>query len=310
MACGSRQWPGAWFPPIRLYDVSKFSVSQLTAVLIAALVSVSVTGQELLFKSGVDRVTVAVVARDRHGRPMTGLSAGDFEILADGESRQILDFRNSEAAVSVALLIDASGSMRIAPKVQLSTDVARLLLASLSEGVDEAGLFVFDTAVRNTQPFTSEFESVRSAIDAIQFYGSTSLYDAIAKTSSELSLRAGRRAIVVLTDGVDTSSRLTAAQVSDVASGIDMPLYIVSVGGATGDAAGNLSDLARLSGGAFLPVKTASDGSVVARQIVTDLRHQYVLAFEPYPAPGWHQIEVRATRRVTLQARSGYWIDR
>ena len=279
-------------------------------MLIAGLVSVSVTGQELVFKSGADRVTVAVVARDRHGRPMTGLSAGDFEILADGESRQILDFRNDEAAVSVALLIDASGSMRIAPKLQLSTDVARLLLASLSEGVDEAGLFVFDTAVRNPHPFTSAFESVRSALDTIHPYGSTSLYDAIAKTSYELSLRPGRRALVVLTDGVDTSSRLTAAQVADVASGIDMPVYIVSVGGSAGDVAGNLSDLARLSGGALLPVKTSSDGSVVTRQIVTDLRHQYVLAFEPHPAPGWHQIEVRAARRVTLQARSGYWIDR
>jgi VWFA-related protein len=281
-----------------------------TAGLIAGLVSVSVAGQELVFKSSADRVTVAVVARDRHGRPMTGLSAGDFEILADGESRKILDFHNGEDAVSVALLVDASGSMRIAPKLQLSVDVARLLLATLKEGVDEAGLFVFDTAVRNSHPFTSEFESIRVALDTIHPYGSTSLYDAIAKTSYELSLRPGRRALVVLTDGVDTSSRLTAAEVSDVASGIDMPVYIVNVGGSAGDAAGNLADLARLSGGAFLPVRNASDGSVATRQIVTDLRHQYVLAFEPHPAPGWHQIEVRAARRVTLQARSGYWIDR
>jgi VWFA-related protein len=148
--------------------VSRISVSLLTtAALLAGLVSVSVTGQELLFKSSAERVTVAVVARDRHGRPMTGLSQGDFEILADGESRKILDFHNGEDAVSVALLFDASGSMRIAPKLQLSTDVVRLLLATLTAGVDEAGLFVFDTAVRNTQPFTSEFESIRVALDTI-----------------------------------------------------------------------------------------------------------------------------------------------
>jgi hypothetical protein len=89
-----------------------------------------------------------------------------------------------------------------------------------------------------------------------------------------------------------------------------MPVYIVSVGGPTADTAGNLSDLARLSGGAFYSLRTAADPAIVTRQIVTDLRHQYVLAFEPHAEPGWHQIEVRAARRGTLQTRSGYWIDR
>jgi hypothetical protein len=98
-----------------------------------------------------------------------------------------------------------------------------------------------------------------------------------------------------------------------------MPVYIVAAGKSTDglstqrtanpeDASVNLRDLARWSGGAFYATATAADSSGVARQIIADLRHQYLLAFEPKSSPGWHRIEVRAHQRMTLQARSGYWI--
>src|SRR4029079_4408103 len=100
---------------------------------------------------------------------------------------------------------------------------------------------------------------------------------------------------------------------------IDMPVYVVAVGRSpeefnadrtarSEDASANLSDLAAWSGGAFFAVPTAADGGVAARNIITDLRHQYLLAFEPDSLPGWHRIEVRARQRPTLQARSGYWV--
>ena len=299
------------------------SASRLAAstLLVGVLVCGSAAGQQLTFKSGAERVTVAVVARDRNGRPMTGLSPADFELLDDGQPRKILDFRSDASAVSVALLLDTSGSMRIPPKLQLSTKVGHLLLASMSEGLDEAGLFVFDKTVRTAQPFTTEFDRLRSALASVHPFGSTSLYDAIAETAQQLSTRAGRRALVVLTDGVDTSSQRTAAEVSSIASTVDMPVYVVAIGRSTeelsagrtakaDDAPGNgtLTDLARWSGGAFYAAATVADGSVAVRQIVADLRAQYLLAFEPASLPGWHRTEVRARQRLTLQARSGYWI--
>lgn len=70
----------------------------------------------------------------------------------------------------------------------------------------------------------------------------------------------------------------------------------------------DLTDLARWSGGMFYGVANVADGSIAARQIVDDLRHQYLLAFEPDSKLGWHRIEVRARQRATLQARSGYWV--
>jgi Ca-activated chloride channel family protein len=274
--------------------------------------------QQPSFKSSAELVTVAVVARDRHGRPVKDLLASDFEILDDGQRRSIRDFQIGGSTVSIALLIDTSGSMKLPPKFELSTGVATMLLASLSEGADEAGLFTFDKVLHFAHPFTTEFAGLRSAIQSAPAFGSTSLYDAIAETAQQLSTRPGRRALVVVTDGVDTSSRLTPQQVSAIASSIDMPVYVVAVGKPLEPRAGghtppavdsaNLSDLARWSGGAFYAVATPADGSVATKQIAMDVRHQYLLAFEPDSLPGWHRIDVRARQQPTLQARSGYWV--
>ena len=163
-----------------------------TLVLACSSPESRVAAQELIFRSSAERVTVAVVARDRNGRPSTALSAADFEVRDDGRSRKILDFRNEASAISVALLLDSSGSMRIGPKLQRAKDVAHLLLASMNEGVDEAGLFVFDKTVRAAQPFTSNFDPLRSTLATVNPFGSTSLYDAIAETAQELARRPGR----------------------------------------------------------------------------------------------------------------------
>ena len=276
------------------------------------------SAQQPVFRTSAERVTVAVVARERNGRPMTGLSAADFQILDDGQPRTILDFRSDLSPISLALLLDTSGSMHVGRKLERASEVGHFLLASMSEGIDEAALFVFDKGVRPAHPFTGEFDRLRSALTAERAFGATSLYDAIAETSRQVAVRPGRRALVVLTDGVDTSSQLTAAEVSGIASSIDMPVYLVAVGGSLGiseepapkpgQVSADLTDLARWSGGMFYQVMTPAEGSLAARQIVADLRHQYLLAFEASAAVGWHRIEVRARQRVTVQARSGYWV--
>jgi Ca-activated chloride channel homolog len=267
----------------------------------------TLSAQQPVFRSSAERVTVAVVVRDRDGRPMRNLSEADFEVTDDGQFREILDFRNDVSPVSIGLLLDTSGSMHIGGKLDRASEVGHLLLSSMSEGTDEAALFVFDKTVRTAQPFTSDFDRVRASFGPVNPWGATSLYDAIAETAQQLSKRPGRRAMVVLTDGVDTSSQLTPQEVSGIASTIDMPVYVVAVGTSVTEG-GELTNLARWSGGMLYGVSNAADGSVVARQIVSELRHQYLIAFEPSSSVGWHRIDVRSRQRVTLQARSGYWV--
>jgi VWFA-related protein len=266
----------------------------------------SLAAQQPLFRSSAERVTVAVVARDQYGRPIGGLSQADFEVTDDGQRRTILDFRNEVSPISVGVLLDSSGSMHIGGKLERAREVGHFLLSSMSEGTDEAALFVFDKVVRTVQPFTGEFDKVRSSLASVHPFGSTSLYDAIAETAQQLSTRPGRRALIVLTDGVDTSSQLTPQEVSGIASAIDMPVYVVAV--ETAATEGELTQLARWSGGMLHGVSNTADGSVVARQIVSELRSQYLIAFESSSSVGWHRIEVRSRQRATLQARSGYWV--
>jgi Ca-activated chloride channel family protein len=267
----------------------------------------ALSAQQPVFRSSAERVTVAVVVRDRDGRPIRNLTAADFEVTDDGDVRKILDFRNDVSHVSVGLLLDSSGSMHIGAKLKRAGEVSHHLLSSMNEGTDEAALFVFDKVVRTVQPFTNEFDSLRSSFARVHPWGSTSLYDAIAETAQQLSKRPGRRAIIVLTDGVDTSSQLTPQAVSGIASTIDMPIYVVAVE-TTPTEGGELTNLARWSGGMLYGVSSTADASIAARQIVSELRHQYLIAFEPSSSVGWHRIDVRSRQRATLQARSGYWV--
>jgi hypothetical protein len=124
---------------------------------------------------------------------------------------------------------------------------------------------------------------------------------------------------VVFTDGVDTRSRQTAEQVSAIASGIDIPVYIVAVMSAVddprrereGEVGGPLTNLARLTGGEFFTTSAPAHASVAARQIVEELRHQYLLAFEASTRPGWRPLEVRARDSdLTVRARAGYRVGK
>jgi Ca-activated chloride channel family protein len=271
------------------------------------------------FRSSVDRVSVAAVVRDKRGRFARNLRKEDFVLEEAGTRREILEFHSEEnASVRVALLFDVSGSMRMATRLENARQAARHVLAAMKLGADEAAVFSFDMNLQSLQPFTADASAIESALGRVQPYGQTSLYDAIANTSRRVAERAPgdtrRRAVVVFTDGMDTSSELRPEQVSAIASEIDVPVYVITVvsqvdrDGATVDApAGPLRALARWTGGDLFVTSSPAHESVAARQIVDELRHQYVLAFNASPTKGWHPLDVKTKDRdLTVRARSGY----
>jgi VWFA-related protein len=153
-------------------------------------------------------------------------------------------------------------------------------------------------------------------------FGETSLRDAIALAAERVGQREGRRrAVAVLTDGNDTASRLNAEAVAGIASAIDVPVYIIGVvasidnpsadtatpGADRAWLAGSLDDLAVRTGGRVFVVSTPGQRSAAARQIVEELRHQYLMAFESSGRPGWHPLVVRTRDRdLVVRARNGY----
>jgi len=277
------------------------------------------------FRSSVDVVSVSAVVRDKKGRFVGNLKQKDFIVAESGRTRPILDFHaQSDGPVKLALLFDISGSMRVGTKAVDAVQTARVLLSALKPG-DEAALFSFDTGLDRVTTFTSDVQSLIAALDHLnQPFGQTSIYDAVAETAKTVAGQGSgrgrvpqRSAVVLLTDGIDTRSRLTSEQVTTMASSIDIPVYVIAVmatiddpragGTAHDDVAGPLPNLARWTGGEMFTASAPAHASVAARQIVDELRHQYLLAFEASQGAGWKPVEVRARDRgLTVRARSGY----
>lgn len=274
------------------------------------------------FKSGVDLVTVTATVRDRKGRLVKGLGSRDFEVYDAGVRRPITSFRAEPSPISLAILFDISGSMRLADRAAAAKFAAYHVLSSLEPGRDEAALFTFDSRLHEVAPFTVDTRALQGALGEVDPFGATSLHDAVAEAARHAALRAGRRrAVVVITDGRDTASRMTPAEVSSVASEIDVPVYIIAtvlpidhpgreeslVRRVAPSEAGTVEDLAIWTGGAFFYSSTPADASVVARQVIEELREQYVIAFEPAAGTGWRPLEIRTRDKdYIVRARSGY----
>ena len=279
------------------------------------------------FTSSVDVVSVAAVVRDRKGRFVRDLSRDDFMIVEGGQSRTILDFRRqADGPVKLALLVDVSGSMRMGGKAVDARQAAEHVFFGMRKD-DQAAVFTFDSSLRQVLDFTSDRRKLEAALDAVeQPFGQTSLYDAVAATANTVvGTDPGRRklphraAVVVLTDGVDTKSRLSPAQVTAIASSIDVPVYIVAVLSLVDDpremdrqkssAEADLEALAQRTGGELFMASAPAHASLAARQILGELRHQYLLAFEASALPGWRPLEVRARDgELVVRARSGYTV--
>jgi VWFA-related protein len=274
------------------------------------------------FRASADVVTIQASVRDTHGRVLSGLKPADFEIRDNGELRQILSLRSDrQSPLSLALLVDMSGSMRVSAKVAMARQAFDSLLAQLRQGQDEAAVFTFDSALHERQPFTTDLSKLKGTLTEFEPFGTTSLYDATAAAARRLASRTGaHKAIVVLTDGLDTSSAMTAAEVSGLASSIDVPVFIVATVPSVDERfmmetsdrpraeAANLRDLSEWTGGKFVFASTLVETIATASRLVDELRQQYVLAIEAASANEWRRLDVRVKRpSARVKARSGYF---
>ena len=283
-----------------------------------------VLAQTPSFRASIDVVSVTAVVRDSRGRPVMNLGQDDFQVFERGKQRPIVQFRSTDQGpISLAILFDVSGSMRGAQQMAAGQRAVEHILSWVEPAKDEVALFSFDADLRQEVDFTKDMAKVKSAVEGLTAVGQTSLYDAISKTAKTLGDRPSpRRAVVVITDGIDTSSKLTAAQVSGIASAIDVPVYVVAVlspldhpgqdgavvGADTSPVATQLSNLAYWTGGTLFMVSAPAHASQAARDMISELRHQYLLAFEAAREPGWYELDVRTRRReLTVRARSGYF---
>jgi Ca-activated chloride channel family protein len=274
------------------------------------------------FKSGVDLVTLSVAVRTEKGRIVRDLQSEDFTVLDSGRPTKIVDFYVGDSPISLAILLDISGSMAVGGNMDRAREAVNVATMNLRGEEDEAALFTFDSELRQVVGFTKDLENVRRVSLKGTPWGKTSLYDAIGDTATSVSERANRhRALLVITDGVDTGSRFTAAQVSAVASSIDVPVYLLTVvtpldhpgtefevtSDGRSTQTSTLDDLARWTGGDMRIASTPAHISMAVQDLFTELRHQYLISFEPGVRPGWHPLEIRTRKKgLVVHARGGY----
>jgi VWFA-related protein len=284
----------------------------------------ALTGDEpQTFRSTVDLVTIQASVRDQRGRVVSGLTTRDFEVRDNGLLRPILSLRSDrESPLSLAILVDMSGSMRVGPKIAMARQAYEAILAQLRQGQDEVGLFSFDAMLHERHGFTNDIASLKDGLAEFEPFGSTSIYDATGDAARRLAARPStHKALIVLTDGTDTSSMLTGAEVSGLAASINVPVFVVvtvpsmsqrlELEGAWKSATSDVADLRELaawSGGELLYASTFTETVATASTLIDGIREQYVLAIEAASAREWRRLDVRVLRRsATVKARSGYY---
>jgi len=261
-------------------------------------------------------VNVVLSAVDRRGQFIDGLKAEDFEVFEDRQRQKIEYFsdlsRESEIPLTIALLIDTSGSVK--NKIDLEKKTAEQFFRDvLRKHRDLALIIQFDSEVNLVQDFTQDQDRLIKALGSLEAGNSTSLYDAVYLAAEErLKEESGRRVIVVITDGDDTSSKLPKEEAIKAAQQIDALIYGIGVRGEYGANFSVLKKFADETGGAFFsPQAKASEIQSAFKAIGEDLNGQYSLGYistNKKKDGTFRSIDVQCKiSGIHIRARKGYY---
>jgi len=262
--------------------------------------------------------------RGRFGAPPE-LGVGDFHVFERGVMQPLATFGRGDTPISALLLIDASESMRGA-ELQAAFDAARQFLRQLAPE-DEAAVMVFADRVLTLTPFGPPEPGLLEGIEGTAASGGTALDDHLYAALRLLDERPGRRIVLLLSDGADVTSTLTAADLRWKVERSDASIYWLrldrtrgerSFASAWRDAEGNdrefreLAEVVEDSGGRIEALLPGVDLAKAFTGVMAELRAQYVLGYYPRDLKrdgSWRSLEVRTMPGVRLRYRAG-WVDR
>ena len=307
--------------------------SLITAAGLAAVVALGVGGplsaqtpqrrpSDSVFRAGVEMVSLNVTVLDQQQHYLTDLESRDFTILEDGARQDITYFNRTSLPIALSLLIDTSASME--QRLTIAQDAA-IGFAKKLRPQDLAQVVDFDTRVEVLQGFTADSTALETAIRATQAGGSTALFNALYISVKELAkIRprteddVHRRAVVVLSDGEDTSSLVTYDEVLDLAKRSATTIYAIGLqsrdnGLSKGfkEAEYVLRQLATETGGrAFFPQR-AEDLAGIYGVIADELASQYVIGYASSNQKrdgSWRRLTVQVNRTgTTARTKRGYF---
>jgi Ca-activated chloride channel family protein len=253
----------------------------------------------------VEVVQVNAVVTDG-GRFVKGLTREQFRVLDDGQPRPITSFQPAGTSLELVVAVDVSGSMAAAmPDVKTAV---RKFLAALGPK-DQVTLVAFNDNLFTLVRREANTAARARAVERLSAWGGTALYDVVVRSLDMLSRQAGRRALVVFSDGDDQSSQASYEHVERLVRESDATLFMVGLGrGAKIEALKEkMEQLALASGGRTLFVERSDRLDEPFAEIVEELSNQYMLAIDPKQDGRWHAITVQVPNtRYRVRARQGY----
>jgi Ca-activated chloride channel family protein len=260
------------------------------------------------FASGVSVVEVYASVTDSGGEPVAGLTQQDFEVFEEGVAQQVSVFAAGDFPLSVALALDRSFSMS-GTRLAVARSAARVFLGELRAS-DEAAILAVGSEVDTVAPLSTDREAQYAALARLDAFGTTGLHDAVVRAIELTQAAKGRRALVLLSDGVDRYSRITAAEALERARRADVMVYPIALGSSSPPF---FQQLAALSGGRAFHMGDARQLGDILRRVARELRFQYLLGYAPQTgagADGWRRITVTVRKPgVTVRAREGYSLN-
>lgn len=294
--------------------------NEIVRTLLLALAA-TVLAQDSSFSTNVDVVTLFATVRDANAQPAKNLTRDDFVLLEDGVPQTIRYFsRESDLPLTIGLLVDTSRSqVRVLEPERTASYI--FLDQVLREGKDEAFVASFDMRVQTLQNLTSSRKELAAALNRLKIppIGSTLLYTAIRKCSeNQMHARTGRKAFILLSDGVDYHSRTSLETAIEYAQRADTIIYSIlfAESGAirSGYEGGGRKAMRRLAletGGAFFEATADNPIEKIYARIEETLRNQYSIGYtlERAPVKGQYHKIVVTTRQsgLIVQTRDGYY---
>jgi VWFA-related protein len=279
-------------------------------LVLTSVTSTTYTGQggQFQIEVAVDLVNVNFSATDSRGRMITGLKEEDFIVEEDGKPQTVTLFaREQELPLTLGILLDVSPSVASVFEEEKAT--ASAFLESVLGKRDLATVITFDRSVILAQDYTEDLPSLKKSIHDLKLSRpGTSLYDAVYLAAGEkLSHEAGRKAIVLISDGEDTTSTYNMSKALIAAHKSNVVIYTISNAGNSG----TLRRLAEETGGMFYRFRESGDFEKVFQQIALELRTQYSIAYHSTNAVrdgSFRRIKIiPRNSNINVRSRRGYY---
>jgi len=262
----------------------------------------------------VNAVVVPVTVRDAKGRVVKGVSRSKFHLYVDGYAVPIRDLHlENDLPISLGFIVDTSGSMA-GRKLTGSRDLIMVFLGERRQE-DQLALWTFgNDQVLERFPFGMGWYLLPRMLETIKPWSTTALYDMVRRVPEVMEkAHHHRRAAILLTDGVDNASQISHAEATEIARGLETPIYVLGVEpppdpGAEGPSYEEILTLiADGSGGLYRRIPRVEDMPEVARTLLDELSSRYILTFTTSGVGQhkWRPLEVKVDGHQTV-TRTGY----